>query len=146
MVAEGGVDFRYRKSGPEGDPGEDRLLAGVGLVSRLPRVYRRPAVGGGADWRKLNRRSRAPIRVMRRSEAGRKARPLPGGRPSATRHRASQALNRSFTSSRCSLHHSVSLTSARPMFRGLVGRCGAIATPVCRWVVTSGRADRRTGL
>ena len=30
VVAKGGVDFRYSESGPEGDPGEGKLLAGVG--------------------------------------------------------------------------------------------------------------------
>ena len=42
-VAEGGVDFRYCKNGPEGDPGEGALLSGVELVSRLVRDCRTPA-------------------------------------------------------------------------------------------------------
>ena len=62
------------------------------------------------------------------------------------RHRASQALKRSCTSSRWSLHQSASLVSIRPRCSGLVGRCGSMGTPVSRWVVTSGSAERRVGL
>ena len=35
VVAEGGVDFRYAESGPEGDPGAGQFLMGVGLGSGL---------------------------------------------------------------------------------------------------------------
>ena len=81
---------------------------------------------------------------------GESRRPQPGSRRRRHsrffRHRASQALKRSFTSSRWSLHQSGSLVRTRPTFCGLVGRWGSMGTPVSRWVVTSGSAERRVGL
>ena len=46
VVPEGGVDFRHCKSGPEDDPVEGKLLAGVEPVSLLVHDYRIPADGG----------------------------------------------------------------------------------------------------
>ena len=43
VVAEGGGDFRYLESGPEGGPREGKLLTGVGPVARLVRNSSTPA-------------------------------------------------------------------------------------------------------